>query len=265
VAANLGLRLIQLHLCLIYGMAGLAKLRGDAWWDGSAAWGVVAAGEFRRFDLTALASWELFLNAVTHAGLALELLYPALIWVPRLRPLILALVLGMHVGIDTFLGLTEFALAMVAGNLAFVSGPWLRSLAAGRAGRGPSATVLYDGACPKCRASMAVMAAADADRALAPVDLTAVDVTRINPALTPEACLRSMHVVPRDGRVVSGFDAVGAAARQLPLFWAAGVLAKLPGVAHLGRRAYNQIAARRAREAPCTDEACALPSHRPGK
>jgi predicted DCC family thiol-disulfide oxidoreductase YuxK len=265
VAANLGLRLIQLHLCLIYGMAGLAKLRGDAWWDGSAAWGVVAAGEFRRFDLTALASWELFLNAVTHAGLALELLYPALIWVPRLRPLILALVLGMHVGIDTFLGLTEFALAMVAGNLAFVSGPWLRSLAAGRAGRGPSATVLYDGACPKCRASMAVMAAADADRALAPIDLTAIDVAQVHPSLTPEACLRSMHVVLRGGRVVSGFDAVAAAARQLPLFWGAGVLAMVPGVAHLGRRAYNGIAARRAREAPCTDESCALPSHRPGK
>jgi predicted DCC family thiol-disulfide oxidoreductase YuxK len=112
---------------------------------------------------------------------------------------------------------------------------------------------------------MAVMAAADADRALAPIDLTAIDVAQVHPSLTPEACLRSMHVVLRGGRVVSGFDAVAAAARQLPLFWGAGVLAMVPGVAHLGRRAYNGIAARRAREAPCTDEACALPSHRPGK
>ena len=44
---------------------------------------------------------------------------------------------------------------MIAANLAFVSGPWLRSLVAGRDVDQPAGRVLYDGACPRCRASMA--------------------------------------------------------------------------------------------------------------
>ena len=134
VTANLALRLIQLHLALIYGMAGLAKLQGQAWWTGQAIWGVLASAEFRVFDLTWLVDHPWLLNLMTHASLALELGYPALIWVRRLRPLLLAAVALLHAGIGlTAPGLIEFGLTMLAGNLAFVSGPWLRSLVAGRA------------------------------------------------------------------------------------------------------------------------------------
>jgi predicted DCC family thiol-disulfide oxidoreductase YuxK len=259
VSANLGLRLIQLHLCLIYGMAALAKFRGDAWWSGFAIWGVLAAGEFRRFDLTWLAAYPTLLNVMTHTGLFLELLYPALIWVRPLRPLVLVLVVLLHVGIDLALGLTEFAVAMLAGNLAFVSGAWLRSLVAGHREAQPGVRVLYDGACPRCRASVAAAVAADPDRVVSPIDLTAVDVRTVHPGLTPEACLAAMHVVDRRDRVSVGYDGVTALARALPLFWPLGVLGALPGVAAAGRRLYNAIAARRPREAACTDDTCALP------
>src|SRR5262249_51639296 len=99
VSASIGLRLIQLHLCLVYGMAGLAKLRGPAWWIGTAIWGVLAAGEFRRFNLTWMARSDSLLNLLTHAGLFLEVSYPVLIWVKKLRPLLLVAVVFMHLGI----------------------------------------------------------------------------------------------------------------------------------------------------------------------
>jgi predicted DCC family thiol-disulfide oxidoreductase YuxK len=259
VSANLGLRLIQLHLCLIYGMAALAKLRGDAWWNGLAIWGVLASAEFRRFDLTWMAAYPWLLNFLTHAGLFLELTYPVLVWVPVLRPLMLVAMLGLHIGINLSLGLTEFGLAMLAGNLAFVSGPWLRSLVAGDAGDRPAGRVLYDGQCPRCRRSAAILLAADPAAVVHPIDLNAVDVATIHPELTPEACLRSMHLVRDDGRVVAGFDAVATLARWLPLFWPLGIVAGIPGVAVVGRRAYNALAASRPRDVPCTDETCALP------
>src|SRR5262249_49103608 len=100
VSARLALRLIQLHLVLMYGVAGLATLQGAGWWGGMAAWGVVASGEFRRFDLTWLAAFPLLLNLMTHAGLALELAYPVLIWIRRLRPLLIGAMVLMHIGID---------------------------------------------------------------------------------------------------------------------------------------------------------------------
>jgi hypothetical protein len=37
----------------------------------------------------------------------------------------------MHLGIDFILGLTEFGLTMIAANLAFVSGAWIRGLKPG--------------------------------------------------------------------------------------------------------------------------------------
>lgn len=259
ISANLALRLIQLHLCLIYGMAALAKFRGDAWWNGFAIWGVLAAGEFSRFDLTWLAAFPTLLNIMTHSGLLLELLYPALIWVRPLRPAILFLVVILHVGIDLALGLTEFAVAMLAANLAFVSGTWLRSLVAGREADQPAVRVLYDGACPRCRASMAAAVAADPDHVVAPIDLTGVDPRTVHPSLSTDACLKAMHVIDRRNKVSAGYDAVAALARALPLFWPLGLIGALPGVAPIGRRAYNAIAARRPREAVCNDDACALP------
>src|SRR5581483_7171942 len=38
VAANVALRLTQVHLAMFYAMMGLTKLYGDAWWEGSAVW-----------------------------------------------------------------------------------------------------------------------------------------------------------------------------------------------------------------------------------
>ena len=256
IAANIALRLIQCHLVVIYGMAALAKFQGPAWWEGTAIWGTLAAGEFRRFDFTWLAAYPTFLNLLTHAALAIELLYPVLIWNARLRPLLIALMIGLHAGIDLTLGLTEFGLVMIAGNIAFASAPWLRSLVAGT-GR-PLGKVLYDGACPRCRASMALVAAGDPDRLIEPIDLTAVAVSDVHPALAKEACLRSMHLVHAGGRVEEGYDAVVRILSWTPLFWAPSLVRFAPGVAPIGRRVYNRIAASRPRDVACSDEVCGL-------
>ena len=259
VSANLTLRLIQLHLVVIYGIAGLAKLQGPSWWNGMALWGTMTAGEFVVLDFTALAAWPLLINLLTHASLTIELLYPVLIWVRIVRPLWLACVVAMHVGIAvTNPGLTEFALAMLAGNLAFFSGAWLRGLATGPTQ--PAQKVLFDGACPRCRASMALITAADPDHVIEPIDLTAVDVTAIHPNLTRADCMQSMHVVSRSGRITAGFEGVRSVAASLPLFWPVAAILYLPGVAWLGRRVYNSLAATRPRDVPCTDDVCGLHS-----
>jgi predicted DCC family thiol-disulfide oxidoreductase YuxK len=257
VSANLALRLIQLHLVIIYGMAGLAKLQGPSWWNGTALWGTMTAGEFVVLDWTPLAAWPLLVNFLTHASLALELLYPILIWVRVLRPLILAGVLVFHLGIAIMSpGLTEFALAMMAGNLAFVSGSWLRGLVTGPIQ--PALRILFDGACPRCRASLALFAAADPDHVIGPVDLTAVDLKSIHPSLSPEQCLQSMHAVSSTGRVTIGFDAMRSIAASLPLFWPLATLAYLPGLAMAGRWVYNRLAATRPRDVPCTEATCGI-------
>ncbi len=156
---------------------------------------------------------------------------------------------------------TASAVALVVGSVTFLSGTWWRRLITGRPEDQPAGRVLFDGACPRCRASMALVAAADPDHVVAPVDLTAVDVADVHPSLTCAACLQAMHLVQHDGRVRAGYDAVLTLARWLPLFWPLALLGSIPGVAPLGRRVYNTMAARRVREGPCTDVTCAI--HRP--
>lgn len=257
VGANLALRLIQLHLVVIYASAGLGKLQGPSWWNGMALWGTMTAGEFVVLDFTPMARWPMLINFLTHASLALELLYPILVWVPIARPLMLVGIVGLHAGIGLMSpGLAEFSAAMIAANLAFVPGGWLRRLLSDP--DRPPLKVLFDGACPRCRATIAMVMAAEPGGAVEPIDLTAVDVRAIHPSLSAAACLQAMHAVDGRGRVSAGFDAIRRIGARLPLFWMPAAIGSLPGVASAGRAAYNRIAASRPRDVSCTDQACGI-------
>jgi hypothetical protein len=76
-------------------------------------------------DMTWLAKGgELPVNLMTHVTVVWELTYIVLIW-PRLtRPIMLALAVPLHLGIAFCMGMMTFGLAMLIGNLAFVS-PWV--------------------------------------------------------------------------------------------------------------------------------------------
>lgn len=124
VGANVGIRLIQLHMCVIYLFAGLGKLAGTTWWNGTAIWGSVANLEYQSIDATWLAAYPLLVNVLTHVTVVWEVSYPALVW-PRLtRPLVVALAVPLHLGIAVFLGMITFGTVMLFANLAFVS-PWI--------------------------------------------------------------------------------------------------------------------------------------------
>ncbi len=125
VAANVALRLIQVHLCVVYFFSGCGKMLGASWWEGTALWGAAANVQYRTLDLTGLARHPLVTNALTLGTLFWEVSYPALVW-PRLtRRLWIAMAVAVHLGIGLAMGMMEFGLAMITANLAFVpAGSW---------------------------------------------------------------------------------------------------------------------------------------------
>ncbi len=126
--ANLAVRLIQLHMCVIYLFAGLAKLTGPAWWDGTALWMAFGNMEYQSLDMTWMANHPLLINVMTHVTIVWEVFYCALVW-PRLtRPIVLLLAIPLHLGIAICLGMITFGLAMLIGNLAFVSPSLVRAI-----------------------------------------------------------------------------------------------------------------------------------------
>lgn len=135
VGANVAVRLIQIHLCVIYLFSGMAKLQGETWWSGEAIWYSIANLEYQSVDLTWLVNHPWLVNLMTHVTVFWELSYCALVW-PRLtRPWVLLMAVLVHGGIAIGLGMATFGLAMIIANLAFVSPRTVRRWADPIAGR----------------------------------------------------------------------------------------------------------------------------------
>jgi hypothetical protein len=127
-SANVAIRLIQLHMCVIYLFSALGKLQGRSWWSGDAVWYSVATLEYQSLDMTWIWNHQYLVNFLTHLTVFFELSYAALIW-PRLtRPWMLLLAVFLHGGIVFALGMPTFGLVMLIGNLAFVSPKTVRKV-----------------------------------------------------------------------------------------------------------------------------------------
>lgn len=133
--ANLALRLIQVHLCVIYLFGGLGKLRGNQWWDGGGIWFSIANVEYRSIDMTWLVHALWLVDLLCHATVFFELFYCCLIWNRWARPWVLLTALGVHGFIGLGMGMPEFALAMLAANMAFLSTGFVRGFLDPLAGR----------------------------------------------------------------------------------------------------------------------------------
>ena len=131
VSANFVIRLLQVHVCIIYLMSGLSKLQGNAWWNGTAVWMTLGNYEFApmQFDiylgfLRFLGGNQMLYDAcMTGSGLftlSFEIGYAFLIWRPRLRWIFLAAAIMLHAGIGLLMGLKTFSLMMLVLNMAFL-------------------------------------------------------------------------------------------------------------------------------------------------
>ena len=126
-SATLATRLIQVHLCLIVAMMGLAKLAGpgqlsagpewyDPWGTGEAVWWLLARPQSGMFDtLGFLRDYPKLIAAWTHVIVLFELAFPILVWNRLARPLMLGLALVVWSSLALISGLwVMYALLMVA-------------------------------------------------------------------------------------------------------------------------------------------------------
>lgn len=131
ISATVALRLLQIHLCVVYLVSGLTKLQGSSWWAGSAVWNTMANAEFSPMYLALYTRflyfladhrwlWELVVSGGTFYTLAFEISFAFLIWNPRWRWLLLTLAVLLHTGIAIFMGLVTFSMSMLVLLLVFV-------------------------------------------------------------------------------------------------------------------------------------------------
>ena len=118
VSARIGIRMLQLHMALMYLATGLHKASGPQWWDGEAIWRAITLPQLATVDLTWLADYPQLLIMIGWATLAAEIGYIVFAWHRRTRLLTVGAVISMHVGIALVLGLVSFAMIMIVLNIA---------------------------------------------------------------------------------------------------------------------------------------------------
>jgi hypothetical protein len=229
ISANVIIRLIQIHYCLMYMSAGLSKLKGDSWWNGSAPWYCMTNPEFSPLHLPFFRDalywlcqdqwrwlWELHMNVVDIFTLSLEIGLPFLVWT-RLRPIALTGSIMLHMGIALNMGLVVFSLFMFTLLLAWMPPFAIRRVFARPPARLPKLEVRFDAGDPRQRKAAALVYAADVwqQADLEPAKTTAVEVAG-------------------GGTVSTGVAAGFRLARELGLTrsvrWALYPLLRLPGI-----------------------------------
>lgn len=112
------LRILQVHLCLIYFFGGLTKCLGNGWWNGMSIWRALTRPPFNLVDSSILLRWSYLLPLAGVMICLLEVGYPLFIWLKLTRGPWLIAILAMHLGIGLLMGLHLFALIMIVLNLA---------------------------------------------------------------------------------------------------------------------------------------------------
>jgi len=128
IGTNISIRLIQVHLCVLYFFAGISKLQGETWWDGTALWGAIANLEYQTIDLTWMVNHPRLINLLTHVTIVWEVLYCAAIWNRYSKPFVLLMAVPVHLGIAFSFGMITFGLIMLVANAAFIPPVLIRSL-----------------------------------------------------------------------------------------------------------------------------------------
>ncbi len=126
------LRLVQVQVSILYIAAVWAKVRGVTWNDGTAVSYAFRIEDISRFPVPDFVTDSLVIaNLLTFGTLAVELSIGILVWNRVLRPWVLLLGVGLHLGIDYAVRVGFFSYAVLVAYVAFVPPDAARSFIVG--------------------------------------------------------------------------------------------------------------------------------------
>jgi hypothetical protein len=127
-------RLLQVHVCAMYLVAGWSRVDSPSWWQGEAVFAAVSDLFYARFDADWQA-WKPLLAFATWAALAAEGLAPILLWLPRVGAWWALALLALHAGLEAVDNHGSWQLLMGAALLCFLPAPWVARILPFRSAR----------------------------------------------------------------------------------------------------------------------------------
>ncbi|GGU50860.1 HTTM domain-containing protein [Streptomyces daghestanicus] len=129
VVHNCGVFVIAAQVCFLYGSAGLYKVQGSYWADGTALHYVLHLELFQPWPALSqlLDHYPLAIAAISYLTVLTQVAFPFVLF-GRLKYPVLALLLALHVGIAVVLGLPVFSGAMIIADAVFLPDRFYTSL-----------------------------------------------------------------------------------------------------------------------------------------
>ncbi|MCE7083178.1 HTTM domain-containing protein [Streptomyces sp. ST2-7A] len=129
VLHNCGMFVIAAQVCFLYGSAGLYKVQGVTWGNGTALHYALNLHLFQPWPALSrmVDSHEVLITAVCYLTVLLQVAFPFVLF-GRLKYPVLVMMLGMHVGIAVLMGLPLFSAAMIVADAVFLPDRFYRSL-----------------------------------------------------------------------------------------------------------------------------------------
>lgn len=119
-AATVSLRLIQVHLALVYALMAIGKLSSPVWWQGTGMWWLIARADAPLVDLTWLHSYPHVVSLWTYSVVLWQAAFPLFIWHRLARPLLLVVNALMWALLAPVTGVLDLAVVMIIASLAFL-------------------------------------------------------------------------------------------------------------------------------------------------
>jgi hypothetical protein len=117
-------RLVQVHLCAMYLVAGWSRIDSPSWWEGEATFAALSDLFTARFDVD-WQPWKPLLEAATYAAFALEALAPILLWLPGVGTAWALGLLALHAGLELTSNHGSWQILMAAALVTFLPAGWL--------------------------------------------------------------------------------------------------------------------------------------------
>lgn len=115
---SFAIRFLQVQMCLIYFFGGLGKSLGTDWFDGNAIWYVINIYSDNYVGIALnFINYPIVFKLICWSVVFVELMYPFLIYVPKIKKIILTKIILLHVLIGIFMNLYIFAIVMILLNV----------------------------------------------------------------------------------------------------------------------------------------------------
>ncbi|WP_018547243.1 HTTM domain-containing protein [Streptomyces sp. LaPpAH-108] len=128
IVHNAALLLIAAQVCILYATAGLYKIQGARWQDGTAVHYPLHLDYFRPWAPLSgtLDSSGLLITAITYGTVILQVAFPFTLLNRRVKNVLLPVLMAEHASIAVLCGLPFFSMAMVFADAVFLPTSFLR-------------------------------------------------------------------------------------------------------------------------------------------